>query len=73
MYVDDRRIIDWTDDNKKYGPVLKGGKIGFRQMKWTHFRYANFKVWNLSRRTNWSKYLSWQPIMAVWKIRWKLS
>ena len=52
MYVDDRRIIDWTDDNKKYGPVLKGGKIGFRQMKWTHFRYANFKVWNLSRRTN---------------------
>jgi len=52
MYVDDRMVIDWTDDNKKYGPVLKGGKIGFRQMKWTHFRYRNFKVWNLSRSTN---------------------
>jgi len=45
MFVDERKIIDWTDDGKKYGPVLDGGKIGFRQMKWTHFRYRNFKVW----------------------------
>lgn len=48
MYVDGRKIIDWKDDNKTYGKVLKDGKIGFRQMKWTHFRYRNFKVWNLS-------------------------
>ncbi len=48
MYIDERKIIDWTDDGKKYGPVLQDGKIGFRQMKWTHFRYRNFKVWNLN-------------------------
>ncbi len=46
MYVDDRKIIDWTDDGVKYGAVLNDGKIGFRQMKWTHFAYKNFKVWN---------------------------
>lgn len=45
MFVDQRKIIDWTDDGKKYGAVLEGGKIGLRQMKWTHFRYRNFKVY----------------------------
>ncbi len=47
MYVDDRKIIDWTDDGEEYGPVHQEGKIGFRQMQWTHFRYRNFKVWDL--------------------------
>ncbi len=47
MHVDDRKIIDWTDDGKEYGPPLKWGKIGFRQMQWTHFRYRNFNVWEL--------------------------
>ena len=46
-FVDDRKVIDWTDDGQKYGPVWQGGKIGFRQMKWTHFKYRNFKVWEL--------------------------
>jgi hypothetical protein len=46
MYADDRKIIDWTDDGVKYGAVLNEGKIGFRQMKWTHFAYKDFKVWN---------------------------
>ena len=46
MFVDDRKIIDWTDDGKNQ-PVWQDGKIGFRQMQWTHFRYRNFKVWNL--------------------------
>jgi len=45
MYVDDRKVIDWEDDGKEYGPVLQEGKIGFRQMQWTHFRYRNFKVY----------------------------
>ena len=49
MFVDERKIIDWTDDGQKYGPVLQDGKIGFRQMKWTHFRYRNLKVWNLDK------------------------
>ena len=46
MFVDDRKLIDWIDDGK-LGQVLEGGKIGFRQMKWTHFRYRNFKVWSV--------------------------
>ena len=49
MSIDDREIINWVDDGKEYGPVLGGGKIGLRQMKWTHFRYRNFKVWTLER------------------------
>ena len=49
MSIDDREIINWLDDGKEYGPVLGEGKIGLRQMKWTHFRYRNFKVWSLER------------------------
>ncbi len=45
LFIDDRKIIDWTDDGQKYGDVLGSGKIGFRQMKWTHFAYRNFQVW----------------------------
>jgi hypothetical protein len=47
MFVDDRKIIDWTDDGQQYGPILGSGNIGFRQMKWTHFAYRNFKVWRM--------------------------
>ena len=48
MYIDDRKIINWTDDGIKYGKILEDGKIGFRQMQWTHFAYRNFKVWENS-------------------------
>lgn len=48
MFVDGRKIIDWID-NKEHGPVLQDGKIGFRQMQWTYFRYRNFKVWEISK------------------------
>jgi len=48
MAIDGREIINWDDDGNTYGPVLGGGKIGFRQMKWTHFRYRNFKVWEIA-------------------------
>lgn len=47
MWVDERKIIDWLDDGWSCGPVYGGGKIGFRQMQWTHFQYRNFKVWAL--------------------------
>jgi hypothetical protein len=47
MYVDDRKIIDWIDDGFSLGPVYGSGKIGFRQMQWSHFRYRNFEVWEL--------------------------
>lgn len=49
MYVDDREIINWMDNGSLYGSVLTDGKIGFRQMKWTHFAYKNFSVWNLNQ------------------------
>lgn len=42
MFLDDVQIIDWTDDNP-----LEGGKIGFRQMKWTQFAYRYFNVWSV--------------------------
>ncbi|MDC8829255.1 DUF1961 family protein [Alteromonas gilva] len=50
LFVDGDKVIDYTDDQ----PVINGvdtgapytsGRIGFRQMKWTHFQYRNFNVW----------------------------
>ncbi len=49
MFVDDRKIIDFTDDGKLNGPVYQDGKIGFRQMRWSDFRYRNFRVWELKK------------------------
>ncbi|NOU61289.1 DUF1961 family protein [Marinifilum caeruleilacunae] len=46
MFVDDRKIIDWKDESDDQN-VWQEGRIGLRQMKWTHFRYRNFKVWEL--------------------------
>lgn len=48
MFIDDRKVIDWTDDGKKQA-VWQNGKIGFRQMQWTHFRYRNFNVWEITK------------------------
>lgn len=49
FYVDDRKVIDWLDDGSDDPrPYYKTGKIGFRQMQWTHFRYRNFRVWKVS-------------------------
>ncbi|MBX7181154.1 MAG: YesU family protein [Bacteroidia bacterium] len=42
FFVDDRVVIDWKDEQ-----ALGGGKIGWRQMKWTNFRYRNFRVWSV--------------------------
>ncbi len=47
LYVDERAIIDWVDEGKVNGDALGGGKIALRQMQWTHFRYRNFKIWNI--------------------------
>jgi len=47
LLLDGRPIIDWTDDGLSFGAVLQGGKLGFRQMKWTRFAYRNLKVWEL--------------------------
>ncbi len=45
LFIDGRKAIDWVDDGQKLGKILQGGKIGFRQMKWTQFNYRNFNVW----------------------------
>lgn len=42
--VDGRRVIDWHDDGRQYGPVWGEGKIALRQMKWTTAEYQNLKV-----------------------------
>jgi len=55
MFIDDRKIIDWTDDGIKYGKILEDGKIGFRQMQWTHFAYRNFNVWEIIKLTEINK------------------
>jgi hypothetical protein len=47
LQVDGKVIIDFTDDGQRYGPVLGGGKIGFRQMQWTIARYRGLRVYEL--------------------------
>lgn len=44
--IDERTVIDWPDNGQQFGKILEGGKIGFRQMKWTKFAYSNFSVWD---------------------------
>lgn len=41
------RIFDWHDDGKRYGPVLNGGKIGFRQMAPLIAEYDNLEVYEV--------------------------
>lgn len=47
MFVDNKKIIEYTDEGKTNGPVYTSGHIGFRQMKWTDCEYRNFKVWEI--------------------------
>ncbi|KAB8139311.1 DUF1961 family protein [Gracilibacillus oryzae] len=44
FYINDLAILEWEDDGKEYGPVLQGGKIGFRQMAPMVAAYANLSV-----------------------------
>jgi len=44
LRINDLPIFQWTDDGKTYGPVLGGGKIGFRQMAPLMAEYANLTV-----------------------------
>lgn len=42
--INDLEIFDWIDDSETYGPLLGGGKIGFRQMAPLIGEYANLVV-----------------------------
>ena len=52
MFIDSREIINWIDTGIIDMPPHTTGKIGFRQMKWTNFRYCNFTVWSLANESN---------------------
>jgi hypothetical protein len=44
-----RTFVDWIDDDpERYGPRLREGKIGLRQMTPTIGCYRNFRVWELA-------------------------
>jgi hypothetical protein len=47
LTVDGRTIIDWHDDGKVLGEAYGAGRIALRQMRWSQFRYRNFRVWEL--------------------------
>jgi hypothetical protein len=50
FYIRDLPIFHWVDDGESYGPLLGGGKIGFRQMAPLIGEYANLKVSKVSKR-----------------------
>ncbi|HXI00392.1 MAG TPA: DUF1961 family protein [Sphingobacteriaceae bacterium] len=47
FFINDLPILNFQDDGKTYGPLLYGGKIGFRQMAPLIAEYSNFKVFSL--------------------------
>jgi hypothetical protein len=48
MEVNGKLSVRWTDDGKAFGPVLRGGLIGLRQMVHTgESRYTHFRVWGV--------------------------
>jgi hypothetical protein len=40
-------VFEWVDDGVTYGPLLGGGKVGFRQMAPFIAEYANLRVYGL--------------------------
>lgn len=51
LLVNDKVYLDCTDPgSERWGPVLRGGKISFRQMAVTVAAYRNFNVWELRGR-----------------------
>jgi hypothetical protein len=47
FYINDLEIFKWKDDGSTFGPLLEGGKIGFRQMAPLVAEYSNLKVYSL--------------------------
>ncbi len=50
--INDLPIFHWVDDGATYGPLLDGGKIGFRQMAPLIGEYANLRVHTVERQTS---------------------
>jgi hypothetical protein len=51
FYINSLPVFHWKDDGLTYGPLLGGGKIGFRQMAPLIAEYSNFKVHTVEPRT----------------------
>ena len=47
--INDLTVLRWTDDGTSFGPVLGGGRIGFRQMAPLMAEYANLTVHRVER------------------------
>lgn len=45
--INDMTVFSFTDDGTAYGPLLKGGKIGFRQLAPMIALYKNLEVFSL--------------------------
>ncbi|MGJ9383096.1 DUF1961 family protein [Salipaludibacillus sp. CF4.18] len=43
-------VLEWEDQGEAYGPMLEGGKIGFRQMAPMKAAYANLKVYAVEKQ-----------------------
>jgi len=50
FFINELLIFEFHDDGEKYGPLLHGGKIGFRQMAPLIAEYANLKVFDLKEQ-----------------------
>lgn len=48
FFINGLPILKYIDDGKKHGPVLQGGKIGFRQMAPLIAEYSNINVYEIS-------------------------
>jgi len=48
LKINDLPIFEWHDDGREYGPVLEGGRIGFRQMAPLVADYSNLTVRKVS-------------------------
>lgn len=49
FYINDMNIYQFIDDGQTYGDLLRGGRIGFRQMSPMIAEYSNLCVYALSR------------------------
>lgn len=50
FFIDDLFVFNFTDDGETYGPLLGGGKIGFRQMAPLIGEYSNLVVYKAERQ-----------------------
>jgi hypothetical protein len=47
FFINDLKVFEFVDDGTTYGPLLGGGKIGFRQLAPMIAEYKNLKVYEL--------------------------